>query len=171
MNTGVQRSSATPLGAATTTTPKGENTFGRQGHRKDLSRIMVAHNIGYIAQASVHDPVDLSEKLKKAIEHDGPAFINILTPCIPGWKIGPDMGVEVARMAVECRFWPLYEVIAGRYVINYEPKQDIPLSQWLFMQGRFKHLDAPEYAPVIDELQQEVDRSWAWLLKQTEESS
>ncbi|MEZ4551769.1 MAG: thiamine pyrophosphate-dependent enzyme [Desulfobacterales bacterium] len=84
MNTGVQRSSAAPLGLPTTTTPAGELSFGRQGNRKDLSRIMVAHNIGYMAQASIHDPVDLSEKLKKAIELDGPAFINLLSPCIPG---------------------------------------------------------------------------------------
>lgn len=171
MNTGVQRSSATPLGAATTTTPTGENTFGRQGHRKDLSRIMAAHNIDYIAQASIHNPVDLSDKLKKAIELDGPAFINILTPCVPGWKIAPDMAVEVARMAVESRFWPLYEVVKGRYVLNYTPKKETPLSQWLSMQGRFKHLNTPENTQVIDDLQREVDRSWAWLLKQTQESS
>jgi pyruvate ferredoxin oxidoreductase beta subunit len=166
MNTGVQRSSATPTGATTTTTPEGEFNFGRTGHKKDLSRIMAAHNIGYIAQASVHDPVDLSEKLKKAIELDGPAFVNILTPCAPGWKIGPDMAVEIARLAVEVRYWPLYEVVKGVYHLNYRPKADIPVTEWMFRQGRFKHLDKPEFRHVVEGFQREVDRNWNFILNQ-----
>ena len=168
MNTGVQRSSATPMGASTTTTPKGEQSFGRRGTRKDLTRIMVAHNIGYVAQASIHDPVDLSEKLKKAIELDGPAFINLLSPCIPGWKIAPDMAVEAARLGVETKYWPMYEVIDGEYYMTYTPKKDIPISEWMFLQGRFKHLQKPEYAVVVDAFQQEVDRNWNWVVKQAE---
>jgi pyruvate ferredoxin oxidoreductase beta subunit len=166
MNTGVQRSSATPMGASTTTTPPGQNSFGRRGTRKDLSRIMVAHNIGYVAQASIHDPVDLSEKLKKAIELDGPAFINLLSPCVPGWKIEPDMAVEVARMGVETCYWPLYEVIDGVYHINYTPKTDVPITEWMAVQGRFRHLFRPEYRAVVDDFQREVNRNWRWLVRQ-----
>ncbi len=168
MNTGVQRSSATPMGATTTTTPVGEKSYGRQGNRKDLARIMVAHNIGYVAQASIHDPVDLSEKLKKAIELDGPAFINLLSPCIPGWKIAPDMAVETARLGVECKYWPLYEVIDGEYKINYTPKKEVPVTEWMFLQGRFKHLNKPEYSHVVDAFQKEVDRNWNWIVRQAE---
>jgi len=167
MNTGVQRSNATPMGASTTT-PKGKQSFGRQGTRKDLTRIMVAHNIAYVAQASIHDPVDLSEKLKKGIELDGPAFINLLSPCIPGWKIAPDMAVEAARLGVETKYWPLYEVIDGEYKINYMPKKDIPVSEWMFLQGRFKHLQKPKYKDVVDAFQQEVDRNWNWVVRQAE---
>ncbi|MDY6904673.1 MAG: thiamine pyrophosphate-dependent enzyme [Thermodesulfobacteriota bacterium] len=166
MNTGVQRSSATPPGANTTTTPAGKNSAGRRGSKKDLTRIMVAHNIPYVAQASIHDPVDLSDKLKKAIEVDGPAFINIHCPCIPGWKIGPDMAVELARLGVETNYWPLYEVVDGQYKINYTPEKRIPVSEWMFLQGRFKHLQKPENNYIVDAFQQEVDRNWGWLNKQ-----
>lgn len=163
MNTGVQRSSATPPGADTTTTPTGKYSAGRRGSKKDLTRIMVAHNIPYVAQASIHDPVDLSDKLKKAIEVDGPAFINIHCPCIPGWKIGPDMAVELARLGVETNYWPLYEVIEGQYQINYTPKEKIPVTEWMFLQGRFKHLRKPESKPIVDAFQKDVDRNWAWI--------
>ena len=95
MNTGIQRSSATPLGAVTTTTPSGDVISGKQQRRKDLTRIMASHNIPYAAQASIHNPVDLSNKLKKGIERDGPTFLNILCPCIPGWRIAPDMAPSV----------------------------------------------------------------------------
>jgi pyruvate ferredoxin oxidoreductase beta subunit len=163
MNTGVQRSSATPPGADTTTTPTGKNSAGRQGSKKDLTRIMVAHNIPYVAQASIHDPIDLSDKLKKAIEVDGPAFINVHCPCIPGWKIGPDMAVELARLGVETSYWPLYEVIDGQYKINYTPKEKVPVTEWMFLQGRFKHLQKPENRHIVDAFQKDVDRNWAWI--------
>ncbi|MDA8402734.1 MAG: hypothetical protein M0Z56_00845, partial [Desulfobacteraceae bacterium] len=127
----------------------------------------VAHDIGYVAQASIHDPVDLSEKLKKAIELDGPAFINLLSPCIPGWKIAPDMAVEVARLGVECRYWPLYEVIDGVYQINYTPKTEVPVTEWMFLQGRFRHLFKPEYKYVVDAIQKEVERNWNWLVRES----
>ena len=163
MNTGVQRSSATPPGADTTTTPTGKNSAGRKGSKKDLTRIMVAHNIPYVAQASIHDPIDLSDKLKKAIEVDGPAFINIHCPCIPGWKIGPDMAVELARLGVETSYWPLYEVIDGQYKINYTPREKIPVAEWMFLQGRFKHLQKPENRHIVEAFQKDVDRNWAWI--------
>lgn len=171
MNTGVQRSGATPFGAATTTSPAGKLIPGKQQPRKDLTSILVAHGIGYVAQASIHDPVDLSNKLRKGIEHDGPSFVNILCPCIPGWKIAPDMGVELARQGVECRFWPLYEVENGTYTINYQPKADVPVSDWLFQQGRFKHLKDPAWASMVVEFQRQVDERWAWLERQARPGS
>ena len=166
MNTGVQRSGATPFGAATTTSPAGSVIPGKQQARKDLTSIMVAHHLHYVAQASVHKPVDLANKLKKAIEHDGPAFINLLSPCVPGWKIEADMAVEVARMAVETRYWPLYEVEDGIYQLNYRPKEELPITDWIFLQGRFRHLKDPNRRSVVDELQRQVDEHWAWILKQ-----
>jgi len=166
MNTGIQRSGATPLGAATTTTPVGEVVSGKQQQRKDLSRIMVAHNVPYVAQASIHNPIDLSNKIKKGIELDGPAFLNILSPCIPGWRINPDMAVESARLGVDTCFWPLYEVEEGAYKINYKPKDKRPVSEWLFTQGRFRHLKDEKWAHLIEDFQKQVDEQWDWLLAQ-----
>lgn len=166
MNTGIQRSSATPLGAATTTTPAGELIPGRTGRRKDLTKVMVAHNIGYAAQASIHNPVDLSNKIKKGIEHDGPAFLNIFTPCVPGWKIDANQTVELARLGVETRFWNLYEVENGIYKVNYKPKENKPVTDWIFIQGRFAHLKSPKWKYVLDEFQAEVNRQWIWLLEE-----
>ena len=164
MNTGIQRSSATPVGAATTTTPVGSESSGKPQQRKDLTSIMVNHHIAYAAQASVHDPVDLSNKIKKGIELDGPAFVNILSPCIPGWRISPDQAIESARQAVETRFWPVYEVENGVYKINYKPKESVPVKEWLFAQGRFKHLKSPENQDLVDKIQSQVDQQWQWLL-------
>ncbi|MFC1498937.1 thiamine pyrophosphate-dependent enzyme [Verrucomicrobiota bacterium] len=164
MNTGIQRSSATPTGAATTTTPVGKKSSGKPQRRKDLTSIMVGHHLDYVAQASIHNPVDLSNKLKKGIELDGPAFLNILCPCIPGWRIDPDTAVESARLAVETRFWPLYEVENGRYKINYKPKEILPVTNWLFTQGRFKHLKQPRHNHVLEEIQKQVDKQWDWLI-------
>jgi pyruvate ferredoxin oxidoreductase beta subunit len=166
MNTGIQRSSATPIGAETTTTPTGKESWGKRQKRKDLTRIMVAHHVDYVAQASIHDPVDLSNKLKKGIELDGPAFVNILCPCIPGWRIPPDRAVELARLGVETRYWPLYEVVQGVYKLNYKPKQDVPVSQWMLAQGRFRHLKKPQHRHVLEEAQAHVDAQWKWLLNQ-----
>lgn len=160
MNTGIQRSGATPFGASTTTSPAGSVIPGKQQARKDLTSILVSHNIGYIAQASIHNPVDLANKLKKGIEHEGPAFLNVLSPCIPGWKIGADMAVEVARAGVECCYWPLYEVIDGDYKLTYEPKRKLPVSEWISMQGRFRHLRKPEQSAVVEEMQRQIDRNW-----------
>ncbi|MCU0849104.1 MAG: thiamine pyrophosphate-dependent enzyme [Spirochaetes bacterium] len=166
MNTGIQRSGATPLGASTMTSPASEADFGKNRHRKDLTLIMMGHNIDYVAQASIHDPIDLSNKIKKGIETDGPAFINIISPCIPGWKIESDMAVEMARMAVETCHWPLYEFKKGLIKINYRPKKHISMAEWMFVQGRFNHLKDPKWGHVIESLQKETDAKWAWLLDQ-----
>ena len=168
MNTGIQRSSATPLGAATTTSPAGKISSGKEQRRKDLTSIMVGHHLEYVAQGSIHNPVDLSNKLKKGLELDGPAFLNILSPCIPGWRIGPDMAVESARMAVESRFWPMYEVENGIYKISYKPKTATPVSEWLLSQGRFKHLKQAQHSHMLEKIQTQVDEQWDWLINLAE---
>lgn len=163
MNTGIQRSSATPVAAITTTTPVGKESSGKEQRRKDLTSIMVGHHLDYVAQASIHNPVDLSNKIKKGIELDGPAFLNILSPCIPGWRIDPDMAVESARMAVETRFWPIYEVENGNYKLNHTPKEYVPVSEWLLSQGRFKHLKDEKHKHLVKTIQSQVDEQWEWL--------
>lgn len=171
MNTGIQRSGATPMGAGTTTTPPGSESAGKLQFPKDLTAILAAHGLAYVAQASIHDPVDLSGKLKKAIETDGPSFLNVLAPCIPGWRISSDMAVEAARKAVETRFWPLYEIEDGACRIHFKPKKDLPVTEWLFMQGRFLHLRAPENRPVVDKIQQWIEKRWERLLRLEAESA
>ncbi len=164
MNTGIQRSSATPLGAFATTEPPGKESIGKRRNRKDLTKIIAAHNIPYVAQASISHWYDLSEKVKRAVAKDGPAFINVMSTCFRGWRHDPNLTTEVARLAVETRFWPLYEIEDGEWRLNYVPKERVDLVEWLKLQGRFRHLFTPENRWVIDKLQEEVDREWEELL-------
>lgn len=160
MNTGIQRSGATPFGASTTTSPAGTAIPGKVQKRKDLTSILEAHGIDYIAQASIHNPVDLAKKMKRGIEHAGPAFLNVFTPCVPGWKIDSDMAVEVARVGVDSCYWPLYEVIEGQYKLSYVPKKKLPIDDWISMQGRFRHLRSPELSGLVEEMQRQIDKDW-----------
>ena len=165
MNTGIQRSSATPLGASTTTSPAGKVIPGKTQWRKPLTRIMAAHDIPYVAQASPHRWRDLMEKARKAVEADGPAFINVISPCPRGWRHDSSMSVEVAKMAVETCYWPLYEVRNGtEWTLNYKPREKKPVADWLKMQGRFRHLFTPQFEHVVEELQAKVDEEWERLL-------
>lgn len=164
MNTGIQRSGATPFGAATTTSPAGDVIPGKQEFRKDLTRIVIAHNVPYAAQASPHNWADLSKKAEKAINTEGPTFLNVLSPCPLGWYSKPGESIETARMAVETCYWPLYEVEKGVLKVNYRPKEKRPVADWLKMQGRFKHLFKPGNRWVIDKLQERIDRDWERLL-------
>ncbi len=165
MNTGIQRSSATPLGAHTTTSPAGTVIPGKQQWRKPLTRIMAAHDIPYVAQASPHRWRDLMGKAQKAVAADGPAFINVISPCPRGWRHDSSMSIEVAKMAVETCYWPLYEVRNGtEWTLNYKPKKKRPVTDWLKMQGRFRHLFTPQFEYVLDELQAKVDEEWERLL-------
>jgi len=165
MNTGIQRSSATPLGASTTTSPAGTVIPGKTQWRKPLTRIMAAHDIPYVAQASPHRWRDLMEKARKAVEADGPAFINVISPCPRGWRHDPSMSIEVAKVAVETCYWPLYEVRNGtEWTLNYKPREKRPVTDWLKMQGRFRHLFTPQFEYVVEELQAKVDEEWERLL-------
>jgi pyruvate ferredoxin oxidoreductase beta subunit len=164
MNTGIQRSSATPLGAQTTTSPAGQVISGKQQFSKDLTAIMAAHGIPYVAQAAPSLWRDLMQKTRKAVNCGGPAFMNVLSSCNRGWRHETNETVEITQLAVDTCYWPLYEVEDGEWRLTYKPKEKLPLAKWLERQGRFRHLFRPENRHMIDELQAEVDRRWERLL-------
>jgi pyruvate ferredoxin oxidoreductase beta subunit len=160
MNTGIQRSGATPMCADTTTAPVGEESRGKRQFSKDLTAIMIAHNIPYAAQASPSHWKDLITKVHKALDTDGPSFLNIMSPCPLGWRYDAADTIELARLAVDTCYWPLFEVKNGMKCITHAPKEKKPLIDFLKPQGRFKHLMNDECQCVIDEMQAEVDRRW-----------
>ncbi|MBC7226630.1 MAG: pyruvate ferredoxin oxidoreductase [Thermoflexales bacterium] len=164
MNTGIQRSGATPLGAHTTTSPAGTVIPGKQQMRKDLTAIIAAHDIPYVAQAAPTQWKDLMEKTRKAVNCGGPAFINVLSSCNRGWRHETYETLEITQLAVDTCYWPLYEVENGVWRLTYKPKEKLPVEEWLKRQGRFRHLFRPENRHLIDELQAEVDRRWERLL-------
>jgi pyruvate ferredoxin oxidoreductase beta subunit len=165
MNTGIQRSSATPFGAQTTTSPAGDVIPGKQQFRKDLTAIMAAHGIPYVAQAAPSRWRDLMTKTRKAVDCGGPAFMNVLASCNRGWRHGTDETVEITQLAVDTCYWPLYEVEDGQWRLTYRPREKLPIEEWLKRQGRFRHLFKPENRHMIDEFQADVDRRWERLLQ------
>ncbi|MBE0447255.1 MAG: pyruvate ferredoxin oxidoreductase [Actinobacteria bacterium] len=165
MNTGIQRSGATPFGAATTTSPAGKVRAGKPQQRKDLTQIIAAHNIPYAAQASISHWKDLIKKAEKAFTVDGPAFINVLAPCPRGWRVGNDETIEIAKLAVQTGFWPLYEVEDGEWTLNFKPKELKPLVDFLKPQGRFRHLFKPGNEQVLEEFQFQINKNWEMLKK------
>ncbi|MEW6459253.1 MAG: thiamine pyrophosphate-dependent enzyme [Bacillota bacterium] len=166
MNTGIQRSSATPLGANTTTSPVGSAKPGKLQERKDLTRIMAAHGIPYAAQASPSHWADLVKKVRKALEIRGPKFMNIIAPCHRGWRSKSDDAILLSRLAVQTGFWPLYEVENGVTKVTYKPKELKPLEEFLRPQGRFRHLFAPENEALLKQAQETVTKNWARLLRE-----
>lgn len=166
MNTGIQRSSATPLGADTTTRPAGSLVPGKTEPRKNLTRIMAAHNIPYVAQASPSHWMDLIKKVRKALEIKGPKFMNIISPCNRGWRSRTDDSIMLSRLAVETCYWPLYEVENGITKITFRPKEKRPIEDFLRPQGRFRHLFKPENEWIIKKFQEDVDREWERLQKE-----
>ncbi len=166
MNTGIQRSSATPLYADTTTTPVGTDSEGKNQNRKDLAQVIAAHNIPYVAQTTfVKNFKDIHVKSEKAIYTPGAAFLNVLAPCPRGWRYEMSDILEICQLAVDTCFWPLFEVIDGEWILNYEPKKKLPIEDFLRPQGRFKHLFKPGKEHLIADIQAEVDRRWDELLK------
>jgi len=165
MNTGIQRSSATPLGAETMTSRAGSAKQGKEQNRKDLTQIIVHHNVPYVAQASIHNIRDFMRKVERGLEVEGAAFINVLAPCHRGWRIKVDEGLESARMAVDSCYWPLFEVDNGTWKLNYTPKEKIPVSDWILPQGRFAHLKKPENKAILDRFQAYTDAQWAEIVK------
>lgn len=164
MNTGIQRSGATPAGASTTTAPAGKKSSGKPQFRKNLTEIVAAHNIPYAAQATISNWKDLIRKSQKAFETKGPAFLNVLSMCHRGWRFKQSDTVEIAKLAVDTCFWPLYEIIDGKYHLNYKPKKKKDIIEWLAAQGRFAHLFDPEQKEIIANIQEEVDAKWSKLL-------
>ena len=165
MNTGIQRSSATPKFADTTTSPAGKVLPGKMQSRKDLTKIMVSHHLPYVAQTVGYlNFKDLYEKSEKAIYTEGPTFLNVLSPCPRGWGYPTDMLMHINKLAVETCYWPLYEVVDGKYKINYKPAKKLPIEEFLRPQKRFKHLFKPGNEWMIEAFQKEVDARWQELL-------
>jgi len=164
MNTGIQRSSATPFGAWTTTTPV---KFFKDRPKKDIDAIMAAHRIPYQATGSIAFPEDVFKKAKKAKETRGTKFLHILAPCPTGWKSRPEDSVKLARLAVQTGLFPLFEVENGeKYTLNVKVKDKKPIAEYLRLQGRFRHLTPDQ----IQAIQEDVDRNWARALKKFEAS-
>jgi len=158
MNTGIQRSSATPFGAWTTTTP---SNHPKNQPKKNMVEIMAAHRIPYAATCSVAFPEDMMRKVLKAKSIRGTKFIHIFSPCPTGWKAPSSQAVKIARLAVHTKVFPLYEVEDGeRYNINVDPK-NLPVDEYLRLQGRFAHLTDDE----VHTIQETVDREWERLVK------
>ena len=159
MNTGVQKSGATPEGAWTTTTP---SSSPRVGRKKDISRIMAAHGIPYVATlalGSVPMLKDFRAKVTRAAEIEGFRFLHILGGCPPGWRYPTAQSTDVARLAVESSYFPLFECDHGEWKLTFRPKQQLPIGEFLETQGRFGHLSPAE----IDAIQSHVDERWKLL--------
>jgi pyruvate ferredoxin oxidoreductase beta subunit len=166
MNTGIQRSGATPRGAHTTTSPAGDVLPGKTQWRKPFTRIMAAHQIPYVAQAAAHNYRDLMTKVKKAVAADGPAVLNVLAPCPRGWRHSGDQTMVVSKLATDTCYWPLYEVDHGKTVVTYKPREKQPVADWFKTQGRFSHLFRPAYGWLLEEIQAKIDQEWELLLKE-----
>lgn len=158
-NTGVQRSSATPYGAWTTTTPTGrKNLTGTRMERKPMAKIVAAHGAPYVATACTSYPLDFVKKVQKASLVSGPAFIDLLTPCSTGWGFDPKKTVEIGKLAVRSGMWTLYEVVQGKFALTYKVK-DKKAEEYLKAQRRFKHLSGEE----ISRMQAKVDSDFSLL--------
>jgi pyruvate ferredoxin oxidoreductase beta subunit len=163
MNTGIQRSSATPMGAWATTSEVGKAQQGKQQRRKDLTSIIAAHGIPYAAQASVSHWRDLTSKAEKAFAVDGPAFLNVLAPCPRGWRTPSNQSVAIAKLGVQTGFWPVFEVEDGVWRQTVKVPERKPITEFLKPQGRFKHLFAAGNEELLATIQDEVDRYWEYI--------
>lgn len=169
MNTGTQRSSATPQFADTTTTPAGSVSDGKVQVRKDLTAIMAQHHIPYAAQSTFTSNFkDLHTKAERAIYTPGAAFLNVMSPCPRGWGYDPSELMTICKLAVDTCYWPLYEVIDGKWMLNYVPKKKLPIEDFLRSQKRFKHLFKPGKEELLVQFQAEVDKQWEALQKRCE---
>ncbi|HRR66116.1 MAG TPA: thiamine pyrophosphate-dependent enzyme, partial [Methanomassiliicoccales archaeon] len=146
MNTGIQRSGATPFGAWTTTTPVGKKVEGKREFKKDIMAIVAAHDPPYAASLSIAHYNDFIKKVEKAKSKQGFRFLHVLTPCVPGWRSDSSMTVEIARLAVETGMWTLYEVEDGNARTTYKPKAMLPVTDYLKLQGRFRHMEDADIA-------------------------
>jgi len=170
MNTGIQRSSSTPKGTDTTTTPVGTKSSGKRQFKKNLTEIMVSHGIPYVGQTTfIGNFKDIHRKANQAIYTEGPAFLNILAPCPRGWGYDESLLMDITKTAVDTCIWPLFEVIEGEYVLNYEPKKKLPVAEYLALQNRFKHLLKGENADLLEQIQEHVDSGWDKLIRLAED--
>ncbi len=172
MNTGIQRSGGTPHGAWTTTSPAGRVVPGKLEYKKPIADIMVAHDIPYVATASLAYWRDLIKKARKGLEVEGPAFLHALAPCPRGWRYDTSKTIEIGRLAVETCTFPLWETVDGEHslsapskVIALKPERKKSVREYLKSQGRFRHLFTPEFEHIIDDIEHIVDKRWKVLLK------
>jgi len=165
MNTGIQRSGATPHGAATTTSPAGKKIPGKPEWKKDLIGICAAHGIPYAATASLAYWNDYMTKVQKGLAAEGPAVINVLSPCPRGWRSETSESIKLSRLAVQTRYWPVYEVEKGVYRLNVKVPKPLPAEEFLKPQGRFRHLFQPEFKGEIEAIQRWVDENWNRILR------
>lgn len=160
MNTGIQRSGSTPKYAFTTTTPFGKKIHAKQEFKKPLPFILAAHRMPYVATASIAFPQDFVKKVKAALSQKGPAYVQIFSPCVPGWKYDTSQTVAIAKIAVETGITPLYEIIDGKLILSKKPERK-PVKEYYKTQGRFRGMNDDE----IEEMQKHVDKEWEFLLK------
>lgn len=164
MNTGIQRSSATPFGASTTTSPAGTQSIGQFSWKKDMPAIAVAHNIPYVATACPSYPLDMIEKVKQALKVKGPAYVHVLSVCPTGWGSATDITVKLGRLAVETGVFPLYEVIDGKYKLSLAMDKLRPVEEYIKLQRRFRHL-TPD---TIQQIQQRIQEDYYKLVEKAE---
>lgn len=167
MNTGVQRSGATPLGARTSTSPVGLSQQGERGsllRRKNMVLIMADHGIPYTASASIAYPLDFLNKVQKALTIDGPSYIHVLSPCPTSWGHPADQSVRIAKLAVETRISPLFEIERGKPLsLDRQKSKGLPVTEYLKAQSRFAHLEKPENLHILAQIQEEINQSWHHL--------
>ncbi len=158
MNTGIQRSSGTPMGAATTTSPAGKVVPGKQAWKKNVPEIMVAHNVPYVATACHSYPLDFMNKVKKARKVKGPSYIHCFSVCPTGWRSASEETIKLGRLAVETGMFPLYEVEDGKYKITVDVDELRPIEDYLNRQGRFRHLTPDMIENIQDRVYQEYNK-------------
>jgi pyruvate ferredoxin oxidoreductase beta subunit len=159
MNTGIQRSSATPFGASTTTSPAGKKSIGQSTWKKNMPAIVAAHDIPYVATACHSYPFDMMAKIKKAVETPGPAYVHVLSVCPTGWRCPTDSTIRMGRLAVETGVFPLYSIENGEYKLSIDFPQLKPLRDYTKQQGRFRHLSEE----ILDQIQERITRDYGKL--------
>ena len=159
MNTGIQRTSTTPLGAWTNTDPVGEEFHGKSQVSKDIPMIMLAHNIPYVATATIAYLEDFAQKLTKAMRvKDGMSYIHLLSPCPTGWRAAPDMSIELSRLAVETNYFPLWEAESGQLRLTAEIPSPKPVKEYLKTMGRFAHLTEDDFSKIQELVDSKLDK-------------
>jgi len=158
MNTGIQRSSSTPFGASTTTSPAGKMSKGQYTWKKNMPAIAAAHNIPYVATAAPSAHIDLMNKMRKAVAIKGPAYLHVFSPCPTGWRMRPELSIESSKLAIQTRVFPLYEIIDGKYVLNRKVNKPKPLSEYFKIQGRFRHLNDHDIAEIEKRINREYEK-------------
>ncbi|MFC1958757.1 pyruvate synthase subunit PorB [Chloroflexota bacterium] len=164
MNTGIQRSSATPYGASTTTAPAGKKSIGQVTWKKNMPVIVAAHDIPYVATACPSYPFDLMDKVAKGAAINGPAYVHIFSVCPTGWRSAPELSIEVGRLAVQTGIFPLYEIEDGEYKLSINIAERKPVEDYLKLQGRFRHLSEDDRKVIQDR----VDKEYAKLMEKVE---